>query len=92
MLGPQLLLLFIVGDVLGTGICALTGQVAAEVGGAVWVPFLAAFAVALLTACSCLELVTEYPRAAGAALYAHEGSMLGLGVLLWALDHVAGRP
>ncbi|MET3857371.1 hypothetical protein [Rhizobium sp. OAE497] len=33
VMGPGLLLLFIVGDILGTGIYALTGQVAAEVGG-----------------------------------------------------------
>ena len=72
VLGPKLLLLFIIGDVLGTGIYALTGQVAGEVGGAVWIPFLVAFAVALLTACSYLELVTKYPRAAGAALYTHK--------------------
>ncbi|MEI2415331.1 APC family permease [Orrella sp. JC864] len=71
-MGPKLLLLFIVGDILGTGIYALTGQVAAEVGGAAWAPFLVAFAVALLTAFSYLELVTKYPRAAGAALYVHK--------------------
>ncbi|QQA44021.1 APC family permease [Pelagovum pacificum] len=68
-IGPGLLLLFVVGDVLGTGIYALTGKVAEEVGGLVWVPFLVAFVIAALTACSYLELVTKYPRAAGAALY-----------------------
>ena len=72
VMGPKLLLLFVIGDILGTGIYALTGQVAAEVGGAAWAPFLVAFAVATLTACSYLELVTKYPKAAGAALYAHK--------------------
>src|SRR3712207_5111485 len=72
VMGPGLLLLFIVGDVLGTGIYALTGQVAAQVGGVVWLPFLVAFLVALVTAFSYLELVTKYPRAAGAALYTHK--------------------
>jgi amino acid transporter len=71
VMGPWLLLLFIVGDILGTGIYALTGQVAKQVGGAVWLPFLVAFVVALVTAFSYLELVTKYPRAAGAALYTH---------------------
>ncbi|GAB1578054.1 APC family permease [Bordetella petrii] len=71
-MGPKLLLLFIIGDILGTGVYALTGQVAAEVGGAAWAPFLVAFFVALLTAFSYLELVTKYPRAAGAALYVHK--------------------
>src|ERR1041384_7098472 len=72
VMGPWLLLLFIVGDILGTGIYALTGQVAKEVGGVVWLPFLVAFVVALMTAFSYLELVTKYPRAAGAALYTHK--------------------
>ena len=72
VMGPWLLLLFIVGDILGTGIYALTGQVAKQVGGVVWLPFLVAFVVALMTAFSYLELVTKYPRAAGAALYTHK--------------------
>ena len=46
VMGPRLLLLFIVGDILGTGVYALTGEVAGEVGGAAWAPFLVAFAVA----------------------------------------------
>jgi APA family basic amino acid/polyamine antiporter len=72
VMGPWLLLLFIVGDILGTGIYALTGQIAKQVGGVVWLPFLVAFVVALMTAFSYLELVTKYPRAAGAALYTHK--------------------
>lgn len=72
VMGPWLLLLFIVGDILGTGIYALTGQVANDVGGVVWLPFLVAFLVALITAFSYLELVTKYPQAAGAALYTHK--------------------
>jgi len=72
VMGPWLLLLFIVGDILGTGIYALTGQVAKQVGGVVWLPFLVAFIVAVITAFSYLELVTKYPKAAGAALYAHK--------------------
>ena len=35
VMGPGLLLLFIVGDILGTGIYALTGQLAKQVGGVV---------------------------------------------------------
>jgi basic amino acid/polyamine antiporter, APA family len=72
VMGPKLLLLFVVGDILGTGVYALTGQVAAEVGGAAWLPFLVAFLIATVTAFSYLELVTKYPQAAGAALYAHK--------------------
>jgi len=62
VMGPGLLLLFIVGDILGTGVYALTGDVAAEV----------AFLIAMVTAFSYLELVTKYPQAAGAALYTHK--------------------
>src|SRR6187431_3279097 len=72
VMGPWLLLLFIVGDILGTGIYALTGQIAKQVGGAVWLPFVIAFVVAVMTAFSYLELVTKYPKAAGAALYTHK--------------------
>ncbi len=72
VLGPRLLLLFIVGDILGAGIYAVTGEMALEVGGIVWVPFLVAFFIATLTALSYLELVTKYPQAAGAALYTHK--------------------
>jgi APA family basic amino acid/polyamine antiporter len=72
VMGPKLLLLFIVGDILGAGIYAVTGQMAGQVGGIVWLPFLLAFVVATMTALSYLELVTKYPQAAGAALYAHK--------------------
>ncbi|MBX9246972.1 amino acid permease [Actinotalea ferrariae] len=70
-IGRKVLLLFVVGDILGAGIYALTGTVAGQVGGAVWVPFLVAFSLATLTAASYVELVGKYPQAAGAALYAH---------------------
>ncbi|WP_183099598.1 APC family permease [Nocardioides pelophilus] len=71
-MGPWLLLLFIVGDILGAGVYAVTGQMAGYVGGMLWLPFLCAFVVAALTALSYLELVTKYPQAAGAALYTHK--------------------
>ncbi|GAA1184774.1 APC family permease [Pseudonocardia alaniniphila] len=71
-IGPKLLLFFVIGDILGTGIYALTGSVAGVIGGALWVPFLLAFIVAFITAFSYLELVGKYPRAAGAALYTHK--------------------
>jgi amino acid transporter len=70
-IGRTVLLLFVVGDILGAGIYALTGTVAAQVGGAIWVPFLAAFVLAALTATAYAELVARYPQAAGAALYAN---------------------
>jgi amino acid transporter len=72
VLGPGLLLLFIVGDILGAGVYAVTGQMAGYVGGVLWLPFLLAFVVATVTALSYLELVTKFPQAAGAALYTHK--------------------
>lgn len=72
VMGPGLLLLFIVGDILGTGVYALTGNIAGEIGGAAWAPILIAFVVATITAFSYLELVTKYPGASGAALYTHK--------------------
>ena len=70
-IGPRLLLFFVIGDILGTGIYALTGAVAKEVGGAAWLSFGLCFVVAMFTASSYIELVSKYPRAAGVALYTH---------------------
>jgi len=67
--GP-LLFAFILGDVLGAGIYALMGVLAEEVGGMLWAPLVAALILALLTAGSYAELVTKYPRAGGAAVFA----------------------
>ncbi|MFJ5850249.1 APC family permease [Streptomyces sp. NPDC092903] len=69
-LTTPLLYFFILGDVLGAGVYVLVGQVAAESGGAVWVPLAVALGMALLTASSYAELATKYPRAGGAAHYA----------------------
>jgi amino acid transporter len=71
-IGTKLLFFFILGDMLGGGIYALVGEVGAEVGGAIWTAFLAAFVLAGLTAFAYAELVTKYPHAAGAALYVHK--------------------
>lgn len=66
-----LLYLFILGDVLGAGIYVLIGQIAGVSGSAVWVPLVVALLLAMLTAASYAELATKYPRAGGAAHYAH---------------------
>ncbi|MFD3579242.1 APC family permease [Streptomyces sp. NPDC058644] len=69
-LTTPLLYFFILGDVLGAGVYVLVGQVAADAGGAVWAPLIAALCLALLTAASYAELVTKYPRAGGSSHYA----------------------
>jgi APA family basic amino acid/polyamine antiporter len=73
-----MLTFFILGDILGSGIYALTGEVAADVGGAIWASFIVAFALAFVTAFAYLELVTKYPRAAGAALYVHRAFAISI--------------
>ncbi|WP_422743728.1 APC family permease [Mycobacterium sp. WMMD1722] len=67
--GP-LLYLFILGDVLGAGIYALMGELSTDVGGVLWAPLVVALLLALLTAGSYAELVTKYPAAGGAAVFA----------------------
>jgi len=68
----RMLMFFVIGDVLGAGIYALVGEVGGKVGGAIWAAFLFALALALFTAFSYAELVTKYPKAAGAALYVNK--------------------
>ena len=68
----NMLLLFVIGDVVGGGIYTLVGKVGGEVGGMVWLPMGIALLLALLTATAYAELVTKYPQAAGAALYVNK--------------------
>jgi amino acid transporter len=65
----RLLFFYVLGDVLGSGIYVLIGAVAAAVGGAFWLAFVIGISVATLTGLAYAELVTKYPRAAGASLY-----------------------
>lgn len=69
--GPMLFL-FILGDVLGAGVYALAGTIAGEVGGAIWMPLLIALFFAMLTAGSYAELVTKYPHAGAASVFAEK--------------------
>lgn len=65
----RLLFFYVLGDVLGSGIYVLIGAVAAAVGGAFWIAFAVGITVATLTGLAYAELVTKYPKAAGASLY-----------------------
>ncbi len=69
VISRRMLTFFVIGDILGAGIYALVGEVGGEVGGAIWAAFLLALGLALFTAFAYAELVTKYPKAAGAALY-----------------------
>lgn len=68
-LSMPLLLAFVVGNIVGGGIYVTPGEIAEGVGGGIWLPFLIAFVVAVLTAFSYAELVSKYPGAGGAALF-----------------------
>ncbi|BDZ47211.1 hypothetical protein GCM10025866_31200 [Naasia aerilata] len=94
--GP-LLYLFILGDVLGAGIYALVGVLSKEAGGAIWAPMVLALVLALLTAGSYAELVTKYPRAGGAAVFAERAYktpivsfLIGFSMLAAGLTSAAG--
>ena len=70
-LGLAALVVYGVGDMLGSGIYALIGKVAGTMGNAMWLAFLASMVAAVLTALSYASLGSRYPRAAGAAYVAH---------------------
>ncbi len=66
-MGLGALVMYGVGDMLGSGIYALIGKAAGVMGNAIWLAFLASMAAALLTGLSYASLGSRYPRAAGAA-------------------------
>jgi len=66
-LGLWALVLYGIGDMLGSGIYALLGKAAGLMGNAVWLAFLVSMIAAVLTALSYACLGSRYPRAAGAA-------------------------
>jgi basic amino acid/polyamine antiporter, APA family len=89
VLGFWALTAYGVGDILGAGIYALVGQVAARAGDAAWLSFLTAVAIASLSALSFAELAGRYPRSAGEAYYVNtafgrEGLALFVGWLVLA--------
>jgi amino acid transporter len=95
-LGLGALVMYGVGDMLGSGIYALTGKVAGTMGSAIWLAFLAAMVAALLTALSYASLGSRYPRAAGAAYCVHRAFgrpfisyLIGLAVLASGLTSMA---
>jgi basic amino acid/polyamine antiporter, APA family len=59
--------LYGLGSMLGAGIYALVGRAAESLGNAIWLAFLAAMIVALLTGLSYACVGSRYPKAGGAA-------------------------
>lgn len=70
-MGLWALVIYGVGDMLGSGIYALIGKAAGMLGSAVWLGFGVSMLAAVLTALSYASLGSRYPRAAGAAYVTH---------------------
>lgn len=68
-LGLWALVFYGVGDILGAGIYALVGQVAAVAGTASWAAFGVALGVASLTALTYAELGGRFPKSAGESFF-----------------------
>lgn len=71
-IGLWALIFFGTGDILGAGIYGLVGKAAGEMGNAVWIAFASSMVAAGLTGLSYASLGSHYPRAGGAAYFAHE--------------------
>lgn len=66
-LGLFALVAFGVGDILGSGVYALTGKVSASVGTGAWLSYVIAGVVAALTGLTYAEFIARMPKAGGAA-------------------------
>jgi len=71
-IGPVLLCLYGLGNILGAGIYVLVGEVAGQAGGMAPLAFLVAGGVAALSALSYAELSARYPVSAGEAVWVQE--------------------
>src|SRR5262245_42835752 len=61
------LVVYGVGDMIGSGIYGTVGDAATSMGNAVWLAFVVSMVAAILTGLSYACLASRYPRAAGAA-------------------------
>lgn len=95
-MGLGALTIYGVGDMLGAGIYGLMGRAAGLMGNAVWLAFLMAMFVALLTGLSYANIGSRYPRAAGASYVVQRAFrapfvpfLIGLGVAASGLTSMA---
>ena len=65
------LVVYGVGDMVGSGIYGTVGKAAGMLGNAVWLAFVVSMVAAILTGLSYACLASRYPRAAGAAYVTH---------------------
>src|SRR4051812_49960509 len=72
VISRNMLLLFVIGDMLGAGIYALVGEVGGRVGGAIWTSFLLAAVLAAFTAGASSAGRAEYPPPGRGGAVAHK--------------------
>jgi basic amino acid/polyamine antiporter, APA family len=65
------LVVYGVGDMVGSGIYGTVGKAAGQMGNAVWLAFVVSMIAAMLTGLSYASIASRYPRAAGAAYVTH---------------------
>ncbi len=65
------LVVYGVGDMVGSGIYGTVGKAAGQMGNAVWLAFVVSMVAAMLTGLSYACISSRYPRAAGAAYVTH---------------------
>lgn len=65
------LIVYGVGDMVGSGIYGTVGKAAGQMGNAVWLAFVVSMVAAMLTGLSYACIASRYPRAAGAAYVTH---------------------
>jgi amino acid transporter len=65
------LVVYGVGDMIGSGIYGTVGKAAGTLGDAVWLAFMVSMVAAILTGLSYACMASRYPRAAGAAYVTH---------------------
>jgi len=65
------LVVYGVGDMIGSGIYGTVGKAAGTLGNAVWLAFVVSMVAAVMTGLSYACLASRYPRAAGAAYVTH---------------------
>jgi basic amino acid/polyamine antiporter, APA family len=66
-MGLATLVVYGVGDMIGSGIYGTVGVAAGAMGNAVWIAFVTSMIAALLTGLSYASIASRYPRAGGAA-------------------------
>lgn len=90
-LGLPLLVLYGLGTVVGAGIYAVIGEVAAGAGVYTPLAFLVASVMALFSAMSLAELSARYPKSAGEAVFVREGfGLISLSTLVGLLVVLSG--